>query len=352
MPDSWPHSSSLSRKTGAEGAPRARSQAQSVALPRVTALLLFGTAFDADRGWSGTLVASVKRLDLKGLLRRVGLTGVVLGCAAWSAQAQEAPVAWPENLKHRNARYAVRERVSDEAGDRTERVLRDLVLHRVTDPLGDREELRRLVASKKVPPRLTAQADVTRCLDPADDREQAFVARLPRKERRHAETRRFRDLAGDQQELLAYQRGLILYGPLRGDGPMFADEQRDARVEAYFDDRGDVIRRDTGRELENEEDPQRRDEDRAERQDDRDLTERRDPSERAAERSERDAELTAERDAERAEKDEEKDADKDAEKADEKAERDVERDIEKGDVETDRDTERQIQREDEKNDEE
>lgn len=290
-------------------------------------------------------MASVKRLDLKGLLRRVGLTGVVLGCTALGAQAQEgASAPWPENLKRRNARYAVCERVDDEAGDRTERVLRDLVLHRVTDPLGDREELRRLVASKKVPPRLTAAADVTRCLDPADDREQAFVARLPRKERRHAETRRFRDLAGDQQELLAYQRGLILYGPLRGDGPMFADEQRDARVEAYFDDRGDVIRRDTGRELENEEDPQRRDEDRAERQDDRDLTEKR--AERDAARAESDLDKAAERDADKVEKDE----DKDAEKASEKAERDVERDIEKGDVETDRDTERQIQREDEEND--
>ena len=276
------------------------------------------------------------------------------------ALAQDRPPArgpaagqndWPQTLKHRNARYAVRERVLDEAGDARERVLRDLVLTRTTDPLGDREEVRRAVALRKQPPQAVAHAQIARAIDRTGDAQQDFVAKLARKERRHAELRRFRDFAGDQQELALFRINRIRFGPLDDGEILHADEKRDRDADRFFNERGEDIRRDNDREVSNDQDLERRDEREADREDERGIFGKDDREvERVADRAADRAEREGERDDAQQDKDDERRDDQDAEKLDKDAERDLERKLDKGDLDSDRDTERQIQREDENND--
>lgn len=267
------------------------------------------------------------------------LVGVALVAPIGAASAQDA-ARWPEPLKGRNSRYANLERVADEAGDRSEQVLRDLKLVRTLDAAGDREELRKDLVSRKQPPRARLDARIARTSDARDDEEQVFLARLPRKERRHAELRRFRDFAGDQVELARYRDDKIRYGNL-DDRIGFAEEKPDGGAEKYLDERGDEIRRDR---QPNTGDQDRRDERDRSRREEFELVD-----ERFESKATRDVERDEGRDEDRlddlAEKDDERDADKRAEKAD----RDLERKIDADDLKSDRDTERQIQQEDEAN---
>lgn len=299
----------------------------------IAILRRLGTAFVTGQGWIGSLVPALKSLNFKSLLLLGGLL------APGVATAQDAGKPWPEAIKHRNARYAVRERVQDEAGDAREAVLRDLVLARSQDRLGDVEETRRAKALREVPPKAIAYAATDRAVDPRGDAEQAFVAKLPSKERRHAELRRFRDFAGDQQELALFRINLIRFGPLRGEGVWQADRDRDREAEHFFNQRGEETRRDDKGEAASDQDVERRADRAADRQDERDYWRDDHEHDRIVDRTEDKVDQDIDREAEKAADELEKDA-----------ERDLERKLDKGDLDSDRDTERQIQREDEDND--
>lgn len=281
-------------------------------------------------------------LDLRRVVLLLGVA-VLAPLGAASAQETRPPETQPRfegPLAKKHSRYADLRRTADEAGDRSEQVLRDLVLNRTIDPLGDLDEQRKHLVSKKPPPRARLHAQLARSSDTKDDERQVFLARLPRKERRHAELRRFRDFAGDQKELARYRDDKIRFGNLN-DKIGFAEDRPDQATESYFHERGDEIRRDAKL---NAADEERRRDRRIDIDEERQLADRdrpdRDP-ERDEDRDLDDVDKDLDKDAEKAEKQDEKDA--------EKADRDVERTIDSDDVRSDRDTERQIQQEDEQN---
>lgn len=131
-----------------------------------------------------------------------------------AAPAADAPALapakpWHAQLAHRNARYASLARVDDPAGDVHEAIIAHMNLNRVVDPLGDMEQVRVARATKNLPPRATADAFVARAADDLGDDGQLAMHKLTN-ERRHAETRRFRDVGGDRHELIAHQRDVKL----------------------------------------------------------------------------------------------------------------------------------------------
>ncbi len=121
------------------------------------------------------------------------------------AEAEPQGARWPAALQKRNARYASLTRVDDPQGDLHERLIAHMELARVDDRLGDLEELRRKRAASHVPPRSVVYARVTREQDLGGDEDEVILASTTN-ERRWAETRRFRDLAGDHDELAAHLR--------------------------------------------------------------------------------------------------------------------------------------------------
>lgn len=276
---------------------------------------------------------------------RVVVAALLIACAPGSLWAQEVPAdpthRWPEPIKHRNARYANLVRVDDVDGDAHERVIAKALTERVDDRLGDREERRRHLCAKHVPPRATEFARVER--DAGDDREQIVIAETrnrPGQKRasRLAEVRRFRDLAGDADELRCWKldrtRGPMLNDP---DAIRMVNENESAMRGRFFEEREDTIHlggAETQRDLERERDAQ----------DDRDTErqlgreEARD-EDRRAERTEAAVDAASERDAER-------DAEKTDEKAADAAEREGEREAERADEsKTDREAERQLEQE-------
>ncbi len=275
---------------------------------------------------------------------RVVVAALLIACCApGSLRAQDVAAdptqptraRWPEPIKNRNARYANLARVDDVAGDAHERVIAKALTDRVDDPLGDREERRRHLCAKHVPPRATEFARVER--DRGDDAEQIVIAETrnrPGQKRasRLAEVRRFRDLAGDGEELAIYKMDR-LRGPMVNDPDAVEHVQGKPRDDRFFNSREDTIHVDgaeTQRDLERVRDAE----------DERDTERQLGREEAGAERdTERNVEAQSERDAER-----------DAEKADEKdadaAERDSERETERADEsKTDRDAERQLEQE-------
>lgn len=366
VPDNRPIPSLMSRNSGASrvarmGHERLPDVSSPGVMPEPDGVARhrgLGTAFVSGNGWIGSLVGTLKSNKLKALLLAGGLLFPSVAAAQdvgaqkpGAPQPADAQQKWPEAIKHRNARYAVRDRVLDEDGDAREAILRDLVLTRTQDRLGDREEQRRALALREQPPKAIAYARTDRERDPRGDAEQAFVAKLPSKERRHAELRRFRDFAGDQQELALFRINLIRFGPLRGDGIGIAQHKPDEQRELFNRERGEDTRSDNDREVSGDQDVERRDDRAAEREDERGLIDRDDERrerdlDRLSERTDRDAE----RDGEKQDREADKDAEREGERLDKDAERDLERKIDKGDLDSDRDTERQIQREDENND--
>jgi hypothetical protein len=123
------------------------------------------------------------------------------------AAAPDAAPAWPAELKHRNARYASLTRVDDPSGDVHERLIAHMQMNRVTDRVGDLEEVRRKRTAGAVPPLAVKDALVMRDQDVDGDGNEVVLASI-RHSRRHAETRRFRDLSGDSTELTVYKRDL------------------------------------------------------------------------------------------------------------------------------------------------
>lgn len=272
---------------------------------------------------------------------RVVVAALLIACAPGSLWAQDVADPsrgrWPEPIKNRNARYANLVRVDDVAGDAHERVIAKALTDRVDDPLGDREERRRHICAKHVPPRATEFARVER--DRGDDAEQLVIAEMrdrPGQKRasRLAEVRRFRDLAGDADELARWKKDR-LRGPMVDDPDQVGMGKQgvDGRTDHYFQEREDTIHiggAETSRDVERKD----------ELEDDRE-SERQIGREEAREedRQGRMVEAALERDAERdAEKDSEKDADS--------AERDAEREAERADEsKTDREAERQLEQE-------
>lgn len=159
--------------------------------------------------------------------------------------ADAATTAWPAELKHRNARYASLTRVDDPSGDVHERLIAHMQMSRVVDRIGDLEEVRRRRTSSVIPPLAVKDALVMRDRDVRGDDNEVVLASI-RHERRHAETRRFRDLAGDSTELAAYKDDLKRIRLDRGERILMgAGEQHEMRG-MYFDSREDQEARDTG----------------------------------------------------------------------------------------------------------
>jgi hypothetical protein len=177
-------------------------------------------------------------------ISRSALPAVLLAALAGPAIAQTAPPspappardlapapaaapAWPEALKKRNARYAVLTRTDDPDGDARERLVAASDTSRIDDPIGDREIERQVRADRHVPPRATQFARVDRDVDDPGDEQQIVVSHYAGA-RQYAETRRFRDLGGDQRELVLYR-----VDRLQGhfdDGPKLAeDREREVR---------------------------------------------------------------------------------------------------------------------------
>lgn len=278
--------------------------------------------------------------------RVVLAAALLIACAPGSLRAQDvaadpakgADQRWPEPIKNRNARYANLARVDDVAGDAHERVIAKALTDRVDDRLGDREERRRHMCAKHVPPRATEFARVER--DAGDDREQLVIAQTrdrPGQKRasRLAELRRFRDLAGDADELARWKEDR-LRGPMVGDPDRVEVVQGKPRNGRFFEEREDTIHIDgaeTQRDLERERD------EREERDTERQLG-REEAGDDLRERNlERADETMSEREAER-------ESEKTDEKAADAAERDAERETERADEsKTDREAERQLEQE-------
>jgi len=275
---------------------------------------------------------------------------LLIACAPGSLRAQDVAPAgdpvnpvkrWPEQLKNRNAHYANLARVDDPAGDAHEVVIAKALTERVDDPLGDREERRRHLCAKHVPPRATEFARMDR--DAGDDREQIVIAETrnrPGQKRasRLAEVRRFRDLAGDADELVRWKldrtRGPMVNDP---DAYRIVNEGQSERTGRFFEEREDTIHiggAETSRDLERERDAE----------DDRD-TERQLGREEAREEDRRSERVEAAVDA-ATERDAEREAEKTDEKAADAAEREGERETERADEsKTDREAERQLEQE-------
>lgn len=161
------------------------------------------------------------------------------------APAADAAPAWPTELKHRNARYASLTRVDDPSGDVHERLIAHMQMNRVTDHVGDLEEVRRKRTTGFVPPLAVKDALVMREQDVGGDDNEVVLASI-RHERRHAETRRFRDLAGDSTELADYKRDQKRIRLEREDRIVIGRDGVDESRARYLDDRDTQEDRETG----------------------------------------------------------------------------------------------------------
>ncbi len=141
---------------------------------------------------------------------------------------------WPEQLAHRNARYAVLDRVDDPVGDAREAFLASAHVRRIDDPIGDREEERRFLAARRGH-WASVYARVSRAVDRAGDAVQAVLATrtLARKDAQFARIRfpRLADPKGDQVfedqvELAKYQQDRVRFGQL-GERVGFAEQRED-----------------------------------------------------------------------------------------------------------------------------
>lgn len=307
--------------------------------PRVTTLPARGTPFVCG-AW---LVSSATPLAISSLL--------LLAAASASAQDGTAP-RWPRALKERNARYANLTRVDDPATDERERRLQHALLTRVDDRLGDLEVERLHRLGGQVPPRAVLHARITRERSLGDDAQQVVLAGLTT-HRRHAETRRFRDLGGDE-EVLALHREDLLRNP-GADRVMIASQEKDGAHERYAESREDVRRQPGQADLRGREAQEDREEKRASERDllrDEGFRER-DGGREARREARREASEAREVEA-ALERDADQDAEKKAEKAEERAgakddariEKAGERNLEKqGERRDDRNLERQQERE-------
>jgi hypothetical protein len=290
------------------------------------------------------------------------LSVLVFGCLLAAPVWADGPEgqSWPEQLRHRNARYAQLDRSYDHEGDARERLLADFITRRSLDPLGDREEERRARASRHVPPLATTYAEIARADDRSGDDREAVLARLP-KARLNAELRRFRDLQGDMEEFTRWQVDRIRHGPLRwqrtSDGTVVAHELENEARRRFIEERG-VDREDAARDRDarREQRDEARDFERSEQLHERRFLDDRlfDRAERETERDEERAERDAERDEERAEDQIDReldkledDTDRDLDKLEDDTDRDLERDEARLEREEERDVERQIQQEEE-----
>ncbi len=223
----------------------------------------------------------------------------VLPCppgAEASAETGEEGARWPAALKKRNARYAALTRVDDPEGDLHERLIAHMDLVRVHDRIGDLEELRRKRAAGHVPPQVVVHARTTRDQDLDGDEGEVILAATTN-ERRYAETRRFRDLGGDREELVAYRRDVRSgrAGPVDDERIMHARDRERAAVRDFFDNRADHARE--GLADPTLSDEEREQERRGERQDELNLIREEGNAERE---SERDHERAQEREDEQA----------------------------------------------------
>lgn len=117
---------------------------------------------------------------------------------------------WHKNLRHRNARYAILDRVADFVGDAREGLLASAQLTRIDDRLGDLEEARRFRAGQKG--HMVRFAMVKRDTDRASDLREARLSRMSLT-RRHADFRRRGIIKKDLvQEIALYKRGVLAYG--------------------------------------------------------------------------------------------------------------------------------------------
>lgn len=159
------------------------------------------------------------------------------------AEAGQQGARWPAALQKRNARYASLTRVDDPQGDLHERLIAHMELVRVDDRLGDLEELRRKRAASHVPPRGVVYAHVIREQDLGGDQDEVILASTTN-ERRWAETRRFRDLAGDHVELAVHLRDVRLRLPMdqREDVIGHAADRENPAARDYFDRRSEMFR--------------------------------------------------------------------------------------------------------------
>ncbi|MCO5165768.1 MAG: hypothetical protein M9894_05295 [Planctomycetes bacterium] len=162
----------------------------------------------------------------------------------------KAEPRWPAELQHRNARYASLTRVDDSEGDLRVRLMAHLQTARVDDRLGDFEEVRRKRAAEHVPPRAILYAQVRREGDLDGDTREEVLASI-RNERRFAETRRFRDLGGDSEQLAIHRRAVRERRIEQEDRIVHATE-RQTRLPIIDrrDDEAAVDRRATPRDLE------------------------------------------------------------------------------------------------------
>src|SRR5690606_34221889 len=109
----------------------------------------------------------------------------------------------------RNARYAVLTRVDDPEAEARETLLAHAVTTRETDPASEVEELRRFVAARRGH-WATVEAELTRTLDPAGEREEQILARRT-VARAHAQFARVRfPMVRDESGLLVHEAELEL----------------------------------------------------------------------------------------------------------------------------------------------
>lgn len=177
--------------------------------------------------------------------------------------ADVAP-AWPTKLKHRNARYASLTRVDDPSGDVHERLIAHMHMNRVDDRVGDLEEVRRRRTSGFVPPLAVKDALVMRVHDADGDDNEVVLASI-RHERRHAEIRRFRDLAGDSTELATYKQDVKRVRLYREDRVLMGGGEIHESNARYLDDRDTQEERETGASVGETERAEERQDDQADR---------------------------------------------------------------------------------------
>jgi hypothetical protein len=194
---------------------------------------------------------------------------LLLGAGQAGAQEPASkPAAWPDNLKHRNARYAALGRVDDPEGDAHERLVAHMEMVRVHDDLGDLDQMARARLSGHRPPRdASVHARLERAQDADGDQHQTVVAGLPGT-RQFAETRRFRDLGGDQVVLADYRRDQRRMLLDHDDRILMGDGEEPALRRDFFDRRDSMIDPMDG---ESEAETERSDETEAERRTDRQL---------------------------------------------------------------------------------
>lgn len=285
------------------------------------------------------------------------LLGAGQAIAQGSAPAKPAGPSWPDNLKHRNARYASFTRVDDAQGDAQERVLAERVLAhqqllahtqtvRVDDRLGDLDqEARARLANHRPPREASVFARLERVRDESDDQRQIVVAGLPGT-RRFAETRRFRDLGGDQLELTIYKQERERR-ILDDDRTLYqADQEERVSRGRYIETRDDIVE---PTETEGPRELERVAESEAERETERSNVRGEAATERMFDRQqERDLEQLTDQEADRADERAEDEADGDLEREGERIEDSTERSDETQDERSEeRQTERQQTRDDE-----